>query len=312
MTRRRLFLAFIAGLGALPGLTIAGLSQPATPTPVPGAARPQQDPALRAAIEKSNAYIGLMNRTLRASESWARYTSWVNLKTGPTGKERYIVYGLYSLYDVRSEIEKAAAATLAEPKVPELDARVLSYIEAYKVLAPLITQASGYYERKDYLSDKAAEGKALHAKMVPAAEAFLAERAMLEALMRDFSHEITKRELAALEASEGRKGRWHVKNNLIGARAIMDLLPSNAKPVVDMKAFDAAVTDFAGRVREFALYAQSNPDDSSNAERFSSFLGKIREFQQKLARAKGDARRGAGNDLTWIVNDYNMIITFAR
>ena len=59
-----------------------------------------------------------MNRTLRAVESWERYTSWVNVRTGPTGKERYITYGLYSLYDVRDEIRKAGEATALPPAAP--------------------------------------------------------------------------------------------------------------------------------------------------------------------------------------------------
>ena len=37
------------------------------------------------------------------------------------------------------------------------------YISAYEKLAPLITEANGYYERKDYLADKMAAGKTLHA-----------------------------------------------------------------------------------------------------------------------------------------------------
>lgn len=302
MTTRRFMISALAGIAALPVLAITAFPQ----------GLPKQDADLRVAIEKSNAYIGLMNRTMRIKQSWDRYTSWVNLRTGPTGRERYITYGLYSLYDVRSEIDAASNATLSDPKVPELDAQILRYIEAYKTFAPLVTQAAGYYERKDYLSDGLAEGKALHTKMVPAAETYLAERAKLDAMMKVFTLDINKRELAALEASEGRRGRWHAKNAMIGARAIMDLLPSNERPVVDMPAFDAAVADFAGRVRDFATYAQANPDDGSKADRFSGFLGRIREFQQKLQRARGDARRGAGSDLTWIVNDYNMIVTFSR
>ncbi|MCA0420866.1 MAG: YiiG family protein, partial [Proteobacteria bacterium] len=65
-----------------------------------GSASKAADDDLQAAITKSNAYTGLMNRTLRAIQSWERYGSWVDMKKGPTGKERYITYGLYSLYDV--------------------------------------------------------------------------------------------------------------------------------------------------------------------------------------------------------------------
>ncbi len=67
--------------------------------------------------------------------------------------------GSTHLYDVRSEIEKAKVAMGAEPKSPELDAAIERYIAAYQTLAPIITQAYGYYERQDYKADKMVEGK---------------------------------------------------------------------------------------------------------------------------------------------------------
>lgn len=301
---------FAAALGSI---ILASSLAPLTAMAQAPAARAPQNPELQAAIAKSNAYIGLMNRTLRASDSWRRYTSWVNLKTGPTGKERYIDYGLYSLYDVRGEIEKALKATADQPAVPELDATVKRYIEAYQALAPVITQANGYYERKDYKSDGMAEGKGLHARLVPAAEAYLRERKLLDAQMRSFKDEVDRKDLAAIEAAEGRKARWHVKNVMMAAADIIELMPSQAVPVVDMKAYDAALARYATAVRDMDMYAQATPNQFSVFEsQPRSLLGKLRDLQEKLARAKGDARRGAGNDLTWIINDYNMMVSTSR
>jgi hypothetical protein len=282
----------------------AGLALAHTPALAQQAARPpQQDPALVAAIQKSNAYIGLMNRTLRASQSLERYASWVNMKSGPTGREPYISYGLYSLYDVRSEIEKAKVAMGAEPKSPELDAAIERYIAAYQTLAPIITQAYGYYERQDYKADK----------MVPAGETFLQERAKLDALMKTFKRDLDKQELAAIDALEGRKARYHVKAVMIGAQEMMEFMPSNAKPVVDMAAFDPALARFASVVRDFDAFNAANPGAMSGFDSFPArLLGKLRDFQTKLQRAKGDARRGAGQDVTWIVNDYNMMISMSQ
>jgi hypothetical protein len=274
------------------------------------AAKAPQNPELQAAIGKSNAYIALMNRTLRVSDSWRRYSSWVNLKTGPTGKERYIDYGLYSLYDVRSEIEKALAATAQQPLVPELDATVKRYVEAYQALAPVITQANGYYERKDYKSDGMTEGKALHVKLVPAAETYLRERKLLDAQMKGFKADVDAKDLAAIEAVDGRKARWHVKNVMMAAGALVELLPSESAPVIEMKTYDEALARYALAVREMDTYSQATPNQFFVFEsQPRSWLGKMRDFRDKLARSKGDARRGAGNDLTWIVNDYNTMVT---
>lgn len=265
---------------------------------------------LASSIEKSNAYIGLMNRTLRAVESWNRYTSWVNVKTGPTGRERYIDYGLYSLYDVRSEIAKARGAISKPPLVPELDATMARYIDSYEVLAPLLTSANGYYERKDYKSDNMVEGKALHAKLVPAAKAFLAERAELDNQMRGFKSDIDRRALAAIEAKEGRSARWHVKNVMVEAARMIELLPSKDVPVINVKTFDAALAGYAAAVKEMDHFSEAYPGKFSVFEsQPRSLLGKLRDFRDKLARAKGDARRGGGSDLTWIIHDYNMMVS---
>lgn len=268
--------------------------------------------ASQAVTRKLNAYVALLNRTLRASESLARYASWVNMKTGPTGRES-IIYGLYSLYDVRGEIEAAKAATSTMPAMPALDAEMPVYIAAYEALAPTIGKAEGYYERQDYKVDKMAEGKTLHAALAPAGRTFLDERAKIDGLLKVEKERADAAELALIETREGRKARWQVGNVMFRARHIVDLLPSDTKPVVDLVAFDAVLGDYAGAVRELDGYAAANPSSFSAFEgRPRSFLGKLREFRDKLARSKGDARGPAGRDLTWIVNDYNTMISTSQ
>lgn len=278
----------------------------------PVAAPAQGDPqvaASQAVIRKLNAYVELMNRTLRASDSLARYASWVNLKTGPTGRER-IIYGLYSLYDVRGESAKALAATAQEPAMPELDGAIKAYLAAYEALAPTIDKAEKYYERQDYKDDKMAAGRAMHAVLASAGPAFLAERARTDALLGKAKAASDEAELALIEKHEGRKARWHARNVMVRVRPVIDLLPSEKKPVVDMPAFDGAIATYAAAVREMDDYASANPGAFSAFEsQPRSLLGKLREFRDKLARAKGDARRGAGSDLTWIVNGYNMMVS---
>ena len=287
----------------------------------PGAAFAQAAPnaaaadeaGLQAAIAKSNAYTGLMNRTLRAIQSWDRYTSWVDLKKGPTGKERYIGYGLYSLYDVAGEIKKAEDAAASAPALPEIDDTIRRYIKAYQELAPLITRAERYYERKDYRDDNAAEGHTLHVAMVPAARAFLAERATLDAQMRVYKKSLDARELAAVEQREGRSARWQIRNIMIHARAVMDLMPSNEKPIVDLKAFDVAVAEYAAAVREMDRFKETDAKGVPMIEgQASSWLGKIRDFRDKLARSKGDVRKGAANDANWLVSSYNTMVTLSE
>ncbi|MFD1330615.1 YiiG family protein [Methylopila musalis] len=266
----------------------------------------------QAVIAKLNAYVALSNRTMRASESIARYESWANAKTGPTGRER-IIYGLYSLYDVRKEIENAAQAAKDEPAMPELDAAMPGYIAAYQALAPIVTEADGYYTRQDYKDDKMAGGKALHAKLAPAAAAFKAERAKVDVLLAAEKEKADVAELAVIESQMGKNARWHVANVMLHARRTVALLPTQEAPVVDMPAFEAAVLTYAGAVKDMDAYSAENPNAFFVFEsRPRSFLGKLREFRDKLQKAKGDARKGAARDLTWLVNDYNMMVSTSQ
>lgn len=70
-------------------------------------------------VKKTNTYIKLFNRSERGIDSWNRYQSWVDIKKGVTGKERYVSYGLYSLYkDVLSDkIPKAREAAAQSPSL---------------------------------------------------------------------------------------------------------------------------------------------------------------------------------------------------
>jgi hypothetical protein len=281
------------------------------PLPTGRIMKPEVSPE-QATVRKLNAYASLLNRTLRAQESLDRYRSWVDMKTGPTGRER-IIYGLYGLYDVRGEIVTAEAAMAQPPAMPDLDGAMKSYITAYQVLAPTITEADSYYERQDYRTDKMEQGRALHAKLAVAGPAFLAERAKVDALFRVEKEKGDAAELAAIEAREGRSARWHVANVMTQGRKVMDLLPTDAKPVVAMPAFEAALGRYAAAVKDMDGYSAANPNAFHVFEsQPRSLLGKLREFDAKLARAKGDARRGAGRDVTWIVNDYNMMVSAAQ
>ena len=300
--------AVVAALACGLSASAQGQSQPADAAASPGA----DDENLQATTHKFNAYVEFMNRTLRAVQSIDRYKSWVNMKTGPTGRES-IIYGLYSVYDTTREAAAATAALTQEPLLPELDAAMRDYIGANAALAPILNEANAYYERADYKADKMAEGKTLHVKIVAAAEPFLIARARLDKVFTEEKAMVDARRLTALEKREGRKANWQVANVMMRAQHLMDLLPSNAKPVVDLPAFDAAMVDYAAAVKEMDTYGAANPNSFFVFEsQPRSLLSKLRDFQEKLDRAKGDARRGGGGDLTWIINDYNSMVTSSQ
>lgn len=101
---------------------------------------------------------------------------------------------------------------------------------------------------------------------------------------------------------------------MMRANAVVELLPENEKPVVDMEAFGKAMDTYAAAVREMDDYATEHPNSFHVFEsRPASLLGKLRDFQEKLEKTKGDARKGnAASDLQWIVSDYNTMVSASQ
>ena len=294
---------------------VAPGSAGATPADVPPRPQAADAAALDATTEKFNAYVAFMNRTLRALDSLDRYRSWVNWKTGPTGRERYVSYGLYGVYDTRDEQAAAETEIAAPPHLPDLDDAMRAYIAANDTLAPILNKANGYYSRADYKLDHMAEGKALHAQIVPAADAFIAARAQLEKVMRIEKLQLDQIRLATIEKQEGRDARWHVANVMMHAKQTLDALDDgNGKNgSVDMPAFDADMTGFGTAVKAMDDYNADHPGSFSAFETFpDSMLGRLREVQSRLGRTRGNLRRAAGLDMTFILSDYNTMVTTSQ
>ena len=278
------------------------------PRKVEGATR--DDAALDATTAKFNAYIRFMNDTLRAVDSITRYKSWVNMRTGPTGRER-LVYGLYNVSDVRGARAEATAALEAAPLLPDLDGAMRAYIAANDILAPVLNEASGYYDRADYKIDHMAEGKALHTRIVAAAEPFLAARARLEVVMRTEKEQFDTIRLATIEQREGRDALWHVTNVMMRAKQTLDAVRGGDH--VDEAAFDGDMTRFGEAVKAMDTYAAEHPNAFSAFATFpDSMLARLRDVQGRLVHTHGNLRRAAGVDMTFILNDYNTMVTTAQ
>jgi len=305
---------------------------------LPGCAEAED---VNAAIHKANLYIEVAKSTERAVDSWDRYRSWVDMNTGPTGKERYISYGLYEVHDVSGLLKEAHGPAGLKPDTPKLDAAVKRYIDAFEAVAPVLNVASAYYDREGYRSDGMAEGKKLHARMMPLATAFLAEREAMLAELRPFVRDVERQEVAALEAREGRSRSWHAANVMHTASRVVDLFPrirpepmsSDAldemmrslgpdtpgekfdemiagvvKPagvVIDMKRFDPALKEYAEAVDAFDRFAAGKPDGLKDFKELPRhFLGALRDLYAPLARSAGRDFDGSGPLVGRVVEGY--------
>lgn len=296
---------------------------------------------VEAGLEKANVYIETAKMTERAVGSWERYQSWVNMKTGPTGTERYISYGMYDLPDLEGLLKASRAAVGAKPGVAKLDAAMRRYLDAYEALGPLVNKASAYYDRKAYEADKAAEGQALHKQMVPLATAFLETREAMMPELRAFVRDVEGQELAKIEAREGRKAAWQVGQVLHAANRILDLFPrirpqaigsdeleqmiNNLGPdtpgekfdeiiagivppkniVIDAKRFGEELENYAKAVGEFDRYSGEKSGELDEVKGLSrQLLELLRAFQVPLIANDGRQFDGGGQMFGQIVEVY--------
>lgn len=304
-------------------------------------AQPASADDFDAALQKANAYIETAKITERAIESWERYQSWVNLKRGPTGKERYISYGMYDLYDVASLAKETRAVAVALPRVANLDAMMPRYLDAYEALVPVVNRASAYYDSKGYEADAAAVGQALHKEMVPLIAAFVKEREAMMPELRIFVRDVERQELAAKEARDGRKGAWHVGHVLHAASRVFDLFPrirpqpidseeldqmmreigpntsgekfeeimagvvAPKNVVIDVKRYGEEVENYATAVGELERYSGEKPEDFDAFKKLPRrLLDALRVYQGPLVNSGGRQFKGDAQMSGRIVEAY--------
>lgn len=302
---------------------------------------------VRAAIQKANIYIEVAKLTERAVDSWERYASWVNMKTGPTGKERYISYGMYPIYDISGLLQEARRiSALKQPSTPKLDAAMKRYMDAYDAAVPVLNRANDYYDRQGYRVDGMAEGRALHVQMVPLATAFLTSREAMLQDLRPFLREVEQQELTAIEAREGRSRAWQVANVMHTANRVVDTFP-RARPtpmsadmieekmraigpntpgakldeiisgvvppqnvVIDMKKFDPALKAYFEAVEAFDRFAAEKPDGLKDFKELPRrLLNGLRALQEPLARNQGRDFGGSGPLVGRVVETYFSMLS---
>jgi hypothetical protein len=311
---------------------------------LPVLAHPAMADDVEAALSKANLYVETAKNTERAVDSWERYASWVNMKTGPTGKERYLTYGMYELYDVEPLLKEARDAAGLEPRAEAVDAAMVRYISAYEALAPVMQEAAAYYERQGYEADKMALGKALHPRMVPLATAFMAERKVMMPLLRAHLREVEALEVRVLEAAEGPTAAFHTANVMTALHRVMDTFPrerpeqmnaeeldqvmseigpenfsekfdqlmGGVKPsnaTIDVARFGAALEAYAKAVEGFEGFTGEKPKDFA---KFKPMPGEMKivlqEFQKPLAKSGGREFDGGGQMVMRLTQRYYDMI----
>lgn len=248
---------------------------------VPLAPAELSDAEFETLVEKTNLYVKALNAVSSAQRSYDRYASWVDLKKGPTGKERYISYGLYEISKSSVDEVKQAAqkGPQLKPALPELDSVIVQLAESFSGLEPLVKKAHDYYEQEDFKDDAAKAAKELHAGMMPFfAKTFAAERELRRGL-DTLKAQVDQRQLAQIEKTSGRKYEWHLRSYLLAAKSLIKLLPENPEaPVIAAGEYKTRYAELESAYNAFQTYCSENPDELKKVMLASFVESTVKDF----------------------------------
>ncbi len=250
-------------------------------SPAPLATDDLPEAEFQSLVEKTNLYVRALNAVAYSQRTYDRYASWVDLKKGPTGKERYISYGLYEIdkSPVEQVREAARKGPQMKPALPELDGVIVRLAESFSALEPVVKKAHDYYEQEDYKDDGAKGAREMHAIMMPLFEkTFAAERELRRGL-DDLKSQVDRRQLAQIEKTSGRKYEWHLRNYLLAAKALITLLPENAEaPPVEIAAYKPRYVELENAYNGFETFVAENPEEVSKVLLASLVETTVKDF----------------------------------
>jgi hypothetical protein len=279
----------------------------------PGVPPPQEAGDVQT-IEEINGYVECLNRTMsRTQDSYNRYLSWVDPKAGPSCKERYVMYSLYTLYsDGIEKCQKAAKrGAEAPPALPVLEKAAADLATAYAQLVTLTQTADDYYRQEDYKDDNCAKGKTLHPQLMDAFGRYMAAAEVLEKDLDVRKTDLEQKELARLEQQSGRKLEWQIRNFMRTARLLMNAVPKKDPAQFNsqayLSAFDQLQKDYDGMV----AYAQANAAEAQGAFWYSAYESSAKNFYTQAKFLKRDVAEGKkpdGQKLNQLVNEFNRLV----
>ncbi|HSP44880.1 MAG TPA: DUF3829 domain-containing protein [Chthoniobacterales bacterium] len=218
------------------------------------------DDKFKSLVEKTVLYNRSLNAARAVQKSYDRYAAWVDMKAGPTGKERAID-GVPDIAAPLQEITDAGATGPGMwPPLPGLDGAAQKLAQATTALAPLVKSASDYYAKKQYKSDAAKRGQELHGQMLPLFQEFftseLAMRRELGAVIED----VERRNLARMEKEQGKNYEWHLRSFLFAAKAVADLLPNHVDAaMIESARFRTRFANLQAAYTAFTQYCLEHP-----------------------------------------------------
>lgn len=217
-------------------------------------------------VDKTQVYTNALRASRAVQKSFERYASWVDLKTGPTGKEKSIDSGLPDISSALPEITDAGKKGPGMwPPLPGADGMAQKLADAIAALAPVVKSASDYYAQRQYKND-AKRGQELHGQMIPLFEQFFGCELTLRRELSAVREDVERRILAQMEKEHGKNFEWHLRSFLIAARPVADLLPNQAAAaMIEAGRYRARFANLQAAYTLFTQYCTEHPTEVPKA-----------------------------------------------
>lgn len=287
-------------------------TQPSVPGVPPPPTAPAADDA--SMINEINAYVKCLNRTAsRTADSRRRYLSWVNEQSGPTCKETYISYGLYTLYEdgVKTCNDAADSGKTTGPSLPKAEQAAGELAAAYAELVPLAQKAEDYYQQQDYKDDGCAKAKEMHPKLMSAFNRFLDAERRLSAEVDAIKADVELKELARLEQQQGKRLPYYTQSFMIASRRLMRTVPKENIAEFQSAAYLAAYDGLQKEYDAMLAYAEANAPETSKTFWYSGFESSAKNFftQAKfLKRNLAEGKKADARGMNEVVDSYNRLV----
>ena len=223
------------------------------------------DDKFKSLVEKAALYAQALGAARTVQKSYDRYAAWVDIKIGPTGKERSID-GVPDIGALQEITDAAAKGPGMWPPLGGVDGMAQKLAQATTALAPLVKDASAYYAQRRYKNDGAKRGQELHGQMLPLFEQFFSAELALRREFGAVSEDIERRYLAQVEKEHGKNYEWHLRSFLLAAKTLADLLPNHADAaMIDGARFKARFANLQAAYTLFTQYCVEHPAEAQKA-----------------------------------------------
>jgi Protein of unknown function (DUF3829) len=251
---------------SLPRLVVAAVLLAASTAGRAQAIADLPDDKFKSLVDKTTLYAKALNAARTVQKSYDRYATWVDMKTGPTGKEKAID----GLPDIAGALQQIADAGTNGPgmwpPLPTVDAMAQKMAEATAALAPLVKNASDYYAQKQYKSDAAKRGQELHGQIVPMFERFFGFELALRRDLGTVLEDVERRNLARIEKEQGKNYDWHLRSFLFAAKTVADMLPNHVDAtMIEGPRYKQRFANLQAAYTAFTQYCVEHPAEVQKA-----------------------------------------------